>query len=920
METYGYFGRSKKMKRNEWLLSVILIVSILFTVAFTSCNKKTKILTGKTGLYFKSQEYADNVYAINSDSMDSKELSMIVSLQGILAQEKSSIYIVDSQCKSVSLDLLESCRKQYGFAVVNTNSPWELVEKFAPSVNNKYVLYNDCSDSATSYTDLTINYAAVVAAVDHYLPIAKTIESKAKSIGLTMGADATTYTTKSVFEKYKDKLNKTYLIHQSPAQPQLRDYGIAGKAMCFYSDYYDGDANVKSEILQWADANAPILGWTQNEVNFVSANSLLSKVTVAADWSYNLSFYSASVYDKLEQSKYQQKEITPEKGKHYVAVVMSDGDNVQWMSKNFSTSEKYFGSKYRGNFKMTWTTSPALYDLAPDLLNKLYGMSTSSDEFIAGPSGVGYINAAEYNKDSLGDYAAYTAGYMKATDMEYVNLLDNYTDPAALDAFSKYDSIKGGIWSVGDYYLEGGGGIYWSNDKPFLTVRESLWRSEGDDLHNEYYGYVERIAQRINGYLKDYTKIEGYTVVLAHAWSIGSMDYIQRFVSSLDDNVELVTVGEMLDMISKNVAHKNVTRLNDISYDYFKDKLVPISSEQYNWNEIKDIPVSSERVFTFDNQKNLGGWVLKSGGLQYDTAQWVDSSSNGSPGIKLDGSDLNDALDPLPNSYIYNRFTFSSDPGKDHYLTINVCGGGSNVDTNMRVRALYEENGKMTSVVLNSSDYEKACNNFGYYLLNGQSPGKFTYDISALKGKTAILSIEQDDSGQGSGEIVFITGIRIAGNLVNDKNLTKWDINGLYTDWKKSGNVVRFSEGVSLEAASGASQISKTINVTQDTKYIKFYVRMFVRQEKPDTPPTLQCKVDGKVVRAILAESDTVSVKTDLYRCIAYDLSAYVGKSVKIEFASLSGDHAAIGFAELTKTCTTSDVRNFYSEASLKTK
>ncbi len=601
---------------------------------------------------------------------------------------------------------------------------------------------------------------------------------------------------------------------------------------------------------------------------------------------------------------------------------MSDGDNVQWMTKNFSSSERYFGSKYRGNFKMTWTTSPALYDLAPDLLNKFYGMSTPSDQFIAGPSGVGYVNAAEYNKDSLDEYAAYTAGYMKATDMQYVNLLDNYTDASVLDTFSKHDSIKGGIWSVGDYYLEGGGAIYWSNNKPFVTVRESMWRSEGDDAHNEYYGYAERIAQRINGYTKDYTKAEGYTVVLAHAWSIGSMDYINRFVNSLDDDVVLVTVGEMLDMISKNVDHKNVTKLSDIPYDYFKNELAPISSEQYIWKDIKDTAVTAVRDFTFEDKNNIGGWILKAGGLQYDKAEWADASATGTPGIRLDGSDLNDVLDAVPNSWMYNNFTFSTDSGKDNYLTMYACGGGSNVDTNMRVRALYYENDKMVSVVLNSINYEKKSNDYGYYLLNGQSPGIFTYDISALKGKTAIISIEQDDSGQGSGEIVFVSGIRITGNkiTVSEKNLTKWTPSDLYTDWTKSGNVGRLSEGVDLEAVSGASQISKKINVTNETKYIKFYVRMFVRQTNPDTAPTLQCKVNGNVTRALLAESDTVSVHTDQYRCVAYDLSDYVGQMVNIEFSSLSGNHAAVGFVELSNSCTPAEVKNFYSDVALKAK
>ena len=61
------------------------------------------------------------------------------------------------------------------------------------------------------------------------------------------------------------------------------------------------------------------------------------------------------------------------------------------------------------------------------------------------------------------------------------------------------------------------------HDKPFVSVRESLWLDSNNSDHNKYYGYPERVAQRLNAYTKDYTKIEGYSLVLAHVWSSGTM-------------------------------------------------------------------------------------------------------------------------------------------------------------------------------------------------------------------------------------------------------------------------------------------------------------------------------------------------------------------------------------------------------------
>ncbi len=302
--------------------------------------------------------------------MTGKEMTAVSSLQGILAQDRAAVYIEGSLGSSA--EKLAAASVKHGFEVEYVADAWELVNKFKSEIGGKYVLYNDVGDRDVSERDLSINYAAVVSAVEHYVMVAKSDEQAAIDAGLTLGEDATKLNTRAVFDTYKDRLNKNVLIHQEPSNRYLRDYAIASKAMCFYSDYYDGDSSVKTDILAWADDNAPILGWTDNEINFVSSNSVMSKVTVAADWASNLSFYSAETSFDLTQENYEQREITPQSNKHYVAIVMSDGDNVQWQTRGFATDSKYFGSQYRGEFPMTWTTAPSLYDLAPSTLDGLY--------------------------------------------------------------------------------------------------------------------------------------------------------------------------------------------------------------------------------------------------------------------------------------------------------------------------------------------------------------------------------------------------------------------------------------------------------------------------------------------------------------------------------------------------------------------
>ena len=82
-------------------------------------------------------------------------------------------------------------------------------------------------------------------------------------------------------------------------------------------------------------------------------------------------------------------------------VLMGNMDDTRW-----------YGSSRRGSFPMTWTVSPALADLGPSVLENIYSRGSANDDFIAGPSGIGYINPSEYNEASLPDYSAKTAGYM----------------------------------------------------------------------------------------------------------------------------------------------------------------------------------------------------------------------------------------------------------------------------------------------------------------------------------------------------------------------------------------------------------------------------------------------------------------------------------------------------------------------------
>lgn len=707
-------------------------------------------------VYFKSPAVADTVYLISSTNMTNAEMAMITSVQGILAQTCSRIFVRDGT--QDSYDHFVYMQNLMGFEVVEYTNAWDLldeVKQYLPT--SRYVLYSGYFSSGDNY-DLTINHAATVSGVEGYIMIDTSLVTEAIEHGFRQGKDVTSYTTRQVFEEYKDQLNPQLILHQNPQKMMLRDYGIAAKAFCCYFDYITDDNLIWSEVGTWADENAPIIGWTENEIDFVEINSSLSLVTLAADWGVSFSFLSGYSADSgLSFPNYQKQSVKAEQGKHYVSFVMSDGDNIQWLERNFMNDTRFYGAKCRGKFPMTWTVSPSLYDMGPTVLQNIYDQGTENDYFIAGPSGYGYVNPTSYNSSSLFDYAQKTAQYMKATGTSVVNFIDSWVDSSVLDVFTRYSNVKGGLWSVGDYYLEGNGGVYWSNDKPFLTVRECLWRNSSS--HDQYYGYTERVAQRINNYNTDPTDISGYTVVICHAWSIGVLPYVERCINQLEDHVEVVSLDDMIDMVAENVPHEDVETPNDISPTDLE--LCDIDSRAIYWKDVKDYPTTDVRKFDFTSEDDLGNWSLNAGGFEYDSCQWDSWSSEGTGSIKLDGSDLNDKQDYVPNAYMYNAFDLTS---SDTTLEI-LCKGGSDADTNFRVNLYYEDaNGEGVNVILKDGyGTDATFDDYGYYhRTDGANVTTYRFDLTPYQGQKVVISLEQDDDGDGSGEQIFIDHVYIS--------------------------------------------------------------------------------------------------------------------------------------------------------------
>ena len=153
-------------------------------------------------------------------------------------------------------------------------------------------------------------------------------------------------------------------------------------------------------------------------------------------------------------------------------------------------------------------------------------------------------------------------------DISFLDATDKITDFGSLrpifDKYTCYDRIDGCLFiDFMDLYAGVGGKMCWSNGKPIVSARYSLWNDIDSDLASKK-NSIEYIANSINHASTDETSEDSYSFVIVHAWS--GLDESGNFVprgdavaamnklaSLLDEDVEVVPAEEFINRIKTNV-------------------------------------------------------------------------------------------------------------------------------------------------------------------------------------------------------------------------------------------------------------------------------------------------------------------------------------------------------------------------------
>ncbi len=548
-----------------WLMAIVISVS---SIPQTWWNFEKYLNTeGEDVVNFLPKTIAppqDEIYLIGRGNMNDSEFVMITSLQGIAAQTQAKIYVYDANRIEFATDFLA---KNPDVSPLYFTDPWLLLDTCSAAISeNGYILYE-------SGDNPTINMAATIAGVERWLIVDTTLEATAMAHGLTLKRDLTAKvndafvtTQADIFAEYKDRLNNTFILHQNPGNIFTRDYSIAIKAPCLFVDEKDEvGVAFREDVFARTRGNSMLFGWTTDEGTYVERASHYGLNVVASDFCVNLSFMASLKNEEPIEQNNTADVITADKTKHYVAIVMSDGDNLQWFEGAFAFANSHFGKRQvlDTSYKMSWTAPPIAAELEPGVMKRVYATASANDNFVCGVSGIGYINPSRYPARHLTNFVNYTGYEMEKSDMKIVALLDSSSGyqwlweqtalKPALAYFAKNNSIDGGLIQSGDKYAGLKGKIYWCGDKPFISCGLSFWYGgvEGGNTPSEW---IESFAATVNALPASIHTKKGYTYLNVHPWSTG-IENLNYLVSLLDDDVELVTAEELVQLVKDNVWH-----------------------------------------------------------------------------------------------------------------------------------------------------------------------------------------------------------------------------------------------------------------------------------------------------------------------------------------------------------------------------
>lgn len=558
--------------------------------------------------------------------------SLMASLSGIVARTSPEVFMAiqgsnPNHDPEFWLNLFVADNP--GTNVVWQNSLPFYIEKYKDKLSG-YVVYNSSTiNEATSV-------AGALGAIMVHETLLPSINSSLTAAGLSQVEDVRGRDSTWVFNTYGSQFNKDMIFRQNnnlSFNVHLRSFAIMNKGFMF-----DNTGATRNTFLNAQNPHSRVFGWGfgGDEFEFFDSASDRNLMGVPADHLHGSAAPAKWEVDIPPQPHHTSVNTATNPDKHYVAFVMSDGDNVQWLTNDFARNPRWFASNFRGDFDFTFDLSPSLKDVNPVAVKYLYDQAGTDEHktFFVTPGGLGLTYPSQV-PDIEGMMDA-TIPAMQAMDHNIISVLDDGgLNPFKLSQMVARPEVMGLMLKTGTAYSGQNGNILWHNGKPIVSVRYTLWENvnppNGINTVNEIIGALSNAPRDA------LHNQASYTIVNVQPWSTSTedgglgdpMSNVNKIISALGSSVEVVTLEELMIHLRNNfgAAVGRPVGQNLISNGDFEIAASGNPSRPLNWNYAP--------ATTLVNGSDSAGAGTHSVSIHAANADWRSVNFDVEPGERL---------------------------------------------------------------------------------------------------------------------------------------------------------------------------------------------------------------------------------------------------------------------------------------------
>ena len=457
---------------------------------------------------------------------------------------------------------------------VAENELWSLVARLhREGLIKGYVLYRGKGDPS-------VNRATSLCAPLDAIAVSLRLQPQARAAGLKMVADSRGKTFAWLLRKLHGRFSRTCLGTSTYLQTTMRDEIVAANALCVLNAPKGG----YRRAIALMRPGGIVFGWGIGEFHLVNLASRWGLRVVASNWSVNIPVLSAgaSIARRglhVAPARQGGEPMKFDRQRHYVAFLLSDGDNLQWLMGGFFWSHAWWLSPQRGKIPFGWgVCASGLYQADPYVLRYLFRSAKAGDDFVYYPA---YFYPDRFGAARGGLKALVPALRREDTLMRRLGLhltyqitAGNWDSPACLKTYrleARYmPSVRAILPVQYDPYAAGRGRIIWIKRPhgaplPFISAFSAIWRQP----HNSpVMGSPRYVAALLNRWAarRNTPLNQHFAWVVVHAWSrfgsrggrhgrnVGAYGNAVNCAKRLGPAIKVVTLDQLVEMIIR--AHE----------------------------------------------------------------------------------------------------------------------------------------------------------------------------------------------------------------------------------------------------------------------------------------------------------------------------------------------------------------------------